>query len=170
MKIEIGVFFAAATLASSLAACVGWAAGACIVASPLGGGSGVGVAAVFCSTLIAGAAVDGLGTSDSTGGAGAGVLACTASSAGLGVAGSTLFGGSDTATSGGISLCTNRCGSANSVGLSSEFAIMTRVLSLVRRYSRTAKSCGMRIQPCDALWPILSPSCIATPDQVMRCM
>src|SRR5215472_14147190 len=135
MKIVIGVVFAAATLASSFATSSGWAGRACIVASPVPGGSGVGVAAVLCSALIAGAAVDGLGPSDCTAGASAGVLACTARSADLAIAGSTPFGGGDAATSGAISLCTNRCGSANSAGLSSEFATITRVLSLVRRYS-----------------------------------
>src|SRR6516164_5056593 len=125
MKIEIGVFFAAATLASSFAASSGRAGGACIVASPVPGGSGVGVAAIFCSALIAGAAIGGLGPSDCTTGAGARVLSCTARSAGLAVAGSAPFGGGDAATSGGgISLCTNKCGSANSLGLSSEFAII----------------------------------------------
>ena len=47
---------------------------------------------------------------------------------------------------------------------------ITRTPILVMLHSRVANSCGRRMQPWDAGWPGTTPSCIATPDQVMRCM
>jgi hypothetical protein len=71
---------------------------------------------------------------------------------------------------GGLSMCTNRCGSAKSRGISSGRAMMTRAPRLGRSHSREANSCDMRMQPCEAGWPRFWPWCKATPDQVMRCM
>src|SRR5437764_4950125 len=71
---------------------------------------------------MAGGAACGVTTSDCT--SGVSVFARAASLADLATPASTPLstGSTGDATSRGISLCTNRCGSANSVGLSSEFA------------------------------------------------
>ena len=48
--------------------------------------------------------------------------------------------------------------------------MMTRALILVQLYILTAKAGGMRMQPCEAGYPGSTPACMATPDQVIRCM
>src|ERR1700761_6644815 len=50
----------------------------------------------------------------------------------------------------GLSLCTNRCGSATSTGRNSGPAMITRMPIVGRPHSSAAKLCGMRTQPCDA--------------------
>src|SRR5262252_3851148 len=70
----------------------------------------------------------------------------------------------------GFDLGTNTLACANSVGVNSSRATITRTPSLVMGHSLIAKSWDMRMQPCEAGCPGSSPSCSATPDQVMRCM
>ncbi len=70
----------------------------------------------------------------------------------------------------GFGLGTNRLGCAKSTGATSLRVTITRAPSLVVGQSRAANSRGKRMQPCEAGTPGNTPSCIATPDQVRRCM
>jgi len=63
-----------------------------------------------------------------------------------------------------------RRGLAISTGRTSSRTMITRVPSLARCHSRTAKSFFRRIQPCEAARPGTSPACSAMPDHVSRCM
>ena len=57
-----------------------------------------------------------------------------------------------------------------SAGVTSVGTTITRMPIAVSSNSRSAKPCGMRMQPCEAGWPGRAPACSAIPDQVMRCM
>ena len=85
------------------------------------------------------------------------------------VSGGTTSVGVSVATGSGL-IGVNRRGCENSVGASVFCAIRTRTPTLVVLKRLTANDPGIRMHPCDAGWPGNTPSCIATPDQVMRCM
>ena len=71
------------------------------------------------------------------------------------------------------SICIFGEGSAGceiSVGATSCGAMTTRSPIRVSPQSLAAKPAGRRMQPCEAGWPGTTPRCMATPDQVMRCM
>jgi hypothetical protein len=70
----------------------------------------------------------------------------------------------------GFGFGTNRLGCWKSTGATSLRLTITRAPSLVVGHSRAANSRGSRMQPCEAGTPGSTPSCIATPDQVRRCM
>src|SRR6202011_1113291 len=70
----------------------------------------------------------------------------------------------------GAALCATSSGCEKLAGLISPGAMTTRAPILVQFHILMAKAVGMRIQPCDAGYPGSTPACIATPDQVMRCM
>jgi hypothetical protein len=84
---------------------------------------------------------------------------------------SAVFSGSGSmADTSGIGFGANSRPWAISTGATSLRAMITRTPSLVRCQRRTAKSPVSRMQPCEAGWPGSTPSCMATPDQVIRCM
>src|SRR5262249_57267989 len=70
----------------------------------------------------------------------------------------------------GLGFGTNSLGCEKSAGASSLRVTITRTPRSVMGHSFLAKSCDIRMQPCEAGWPGSTPSCNATPDQVMRCM
>src|SRR5712671_53129 len=63
-----------------------------------------------------------------------------------------------------------RRGCVISYGAASPRVMTTRAPTLVMPHKRTANRSGRRIQPWEAGWPGTTPACIATPDQVIRCM
>ena len=72
--------------------------------------------------------------------------------------------------SAGSRLSVNKRSLEIATGVTSPCVMMTRTPSLVMPHICRANAPGRRMQPCDAGWLGTTPSCMATPDQVMRCM
>ena len=65
---------------------------------------------------------------------------------------------------------TNNVGCENSTGAASSGEMITRIPIRVLSNRSSAKSKGIRTQPCEAAYPGNGPPCSARPFQVMRCM
>src|SRR6266536_5301242 len=72
--------------------------------------------------------------------------------------------------SAGSRLIANKRSLEIATGATSPWVMMTRTPSLVMPHIWRANAPGRRMQPCDAGEFGTTPSCMATPDQVIRCM
>ena len=78
--------------------------------------------------------------------------------------------GASRLASSGSRLSVNSRACENGAGAASPRVMITRAPSLEVPHNCLAKASGRRMQPCEAGWLGTTPWCIATPDQVMRCM
>src|SRR5205807_5111595 len=80
-------------------------------------------------------------------------------------------GGSSAATGCGTTFIVASSGCEKLTGVMiSPGVTKTRAPILVQFHIFTANDIGMRMQPCDAGYPGSTPACMATPDQVIRCI
>src|SRR5262249_31631286 len=114
------------------------------------------------ASLLPGAALIGSGAASLSTRSGCAIIASVSSAFGCAVDPFIAVCGSA-----GFDLATNNLACANSAGVNSSRATITRTPSLVMGHNFFAQSWDMRIQPCQAGCPGNTPSCNANPHQAM---